>query len=118
MNRHWVFAMTLNVAAIAGIAANAAPSVGYAAQAAVVAASVQQTATFAIENMSCALCPVTVRKAMQNVPGVTSVKIDFEAKTATAVFDPAVASSDAIGAASTNAGYPAKVTTANTIQTQ
>lgn len=66
-----------------------------------------KSATFAIENMDCALCPVTVRKAMENVSGVKSVSIDFESKTATVVFDPAVTDTGAIAAASTNAGYPA-----------
>ena len=57
--------------------------------------------------MTCALCPVTVKKAMEGVAGVKSVTVDFDAKTATAVFDPSVTNADAIAAASTNAGYPA-----------
>jgi mercuric ion binding protein len=68
-----------------------------------------QTRTFAIQNMTCALCPVTVKKAMEGIAGVTSVSVDFDAKTATVVFDPSVTSPDAIAAASTNAGYPASV---------
>lgn len=66
------------------------------------------TATFVIENMTCALCPITVRKAMEGVEGVRSVEVDFEAKTATVVFDPSAASPADIAAASTNAGYPAQ----------
>ena len=66
-----------------------------------------RTATFAVENMTCALCPVTVKKAMEGVKGVKSVRIDFDAKTATVVFDPSKATVAAIAAASTNAGYPA-----------
>ena len=69
-----------------------------------------QSATFAIENMTCALCPVTVRKAMESVSGVKSVSVDFENKTATVLFDPAVTDRAAIAAASTNAGYPAAAT--------
>jgi mercuric ion binding protein len=38
---------------------------------------------------------------------VQSVEIDFDAKTATVIFDPTVAAPEAIAAASTNAGYPA-----------
>jgi mercuric ion binding protein len=68
-----------------------------------------QTVTFGVENMTCATCPITVRLAMEAVEGVRSVEIDFETKTATVVFDPAIASPAAIGAASTNAGYPAAV---------
>jgi len=66
------------------------------------------TQTFAIENMYCALCPVTVRKAMEGVAGVKSVKVDFEAKTAAVVYNPSAATVAAIAAASTNVGYPAK----------
>lgn len=66
-----------------------------------------RTATFAVENMTCALCPVTVKAAMGAVEGVQSVRIDFEARKATVVFDPSVTTSETIAAASTNAGYPA-----------
>jgi len=68
-----------------------------------------QTRTFAIQNMTCALCPVTVKKSMEGIAGVQSVAVDFGAKTATVTFDPLVTNADAISAASTNAGYPASV---------
>src|SRR3546814_14450504 len=71
------------------------------------AAAVQKT-TFSIENMTCAMCPVTVTKAMKGVAGVKSVTVDFAAKTATVIYDPATATVAAIAAASTNAGYPAR----------
>src|SRR3546814_2337685 len=71
------------------------------------AAAVQKT-TFSIENMTCAMCPVTVTKAMKGVAGVKSVTVDFAAKTATVIYDTATASVAAIAAGSTNAGYPAR----------
>ena len=40
--------------------------------------------------------------------GVKSVEVDFPSKTATVVFDPAVATVEDIAAASANAGYPAE----------
>jgi mercuric ion binding protein len=51
-----------------------------------------------------------VRKAMERVEGVKSVSVNFEAKTATVIFDPAIATPEKIGAAATNAGYPASPT--------
>jgi mercuric ion binding protein len=69
----------------------------------------EQTVTFAVDNMTCALCPVTVKRAMEGVAGVRAVEIDFEAHTATVVFDTAATSADAIATASANAGYPARV---------
>ena len=103
--------------AIIGLAAAALTATGVAsfysapnAPANASAPSQDRIQTFAIENMTCALCPVTVRKAMEGVSGVKSVSVDFDNKTATVVFDPAVADSAAIAAASTNAGYPAAAT--------
>jgi len=69
-----------------------------------------QSQTFAIEKMTCATCPITVKKAMRKVEGVKSVSVDFTAKTATANFDPAITDIAAIASASTNAGYPAHAT--------
>lgn len=68
-----------------------------------------QTATFAIAKMTCATCPITVKKAMQGVAGVRSVSVNFETKKATVVFDPSKTNPAAIAAASTDAGYPAKL---------
>lgn len=62
---------------------------------------------YAIENMTCALCPLTVKMAMSSVQGVLSVSIDFATKTATVIFDDAKTDSARITEASTNAGYPA-----------
>ena len=80
-----------------------------AAQPIAVQVAANQTTTFNIENMTCALCPVTVKKAMEGVAGVKSVAIDFDGKTATVIFDSSMTTPDAIAAASTNVGYPASV---------
>lgn|SRR6056297_2504019 len=69
----------------------------------------EQTVTFAVDNMTCALCPVTVKRAMEGVEGVTAVEINFEARTATVVFDTAATNAEDIATASANAGYPARI---------
>lgn len=83
------------------------PLAGSAMQPAV-AAEATRTATLAVENMYCAACPITVRKALEKVPGVTKVKVDFETKTATVTFDPAQTDVEALTRATTEAGYPSK----------
>ncbi|MBA3446945.1 MAG: cation transporter [Pseudaminobacter sp.] len=94
--------------ALALFAMTAAPAIiAIPATAQTVAA--EQTVTFTVDNMTCALCPVTVKRAMEGVDGVRAVEIDFAARTATVVFDTAATSADAIAAASANAGYPAVV---------
>ena len=65
-----------------------------------------QTTVFRVEQMTCATCPIAVKTAMAGVKGVSSVEVNFDAKTATVAFDPTVATAAQIAAASTNAGYP------------
>ncbi|RMH50494.1 MAG: copper chaperone [Alphaproteobacteria bacterium] len=71
------------------------------------AESAQRTVTFTVENMTCALCPLTVKRAMSAVAGVRAVTVDLDSRTATVTFDPALTDADAIAAASRDAGYPA-----------
>ena len=59
--------------------------------------------------MTCALCPLTVEKAMRGVDGVKGVTVNFESKTATVVFEDSQTNIGVIAQASFNAGYPAKV---------
>ena len=63
--------------------------------------------TFDVPGMSCALCPVTVKAAMSGVEGVQSVEVNFDARTAHVIFDPALTNAAAISSASEQAGYPA-----------
>lgn len=75
--------------------------------AAVAAAS--ETVTLEVKTMTCPVCPITVRKALEKAPGVTDVKVDFGAKTATVTFDPDKADAGLLINATTQAGYPAVV---------
>ena len=70
----------------------------------------ERTTIFAVQNMTCALCPFTVEKAMRGVDGVKDVTINFQAKTATVVFEDSQTNAGAIANASLNAGYPASAT--------
>ncbi|MHC0055544.1 heavy-metal-associated domain-containing protein [Actibacterium sp. D379-3] len=97
--------LALGISGLPLVATIVSPVLVSAAQ----AASSEQTVTFDVPGMTCALCPVTVRKAMESVEGVRLVTVDFGARTATVVFDPSVTSIDFIAAASANAGYPAAV---------
>ena len=69
----------------------------------------EETVNFSIEKMTCATCPIAVRKAMERVDGVREVKVDLDSKTAVVTFDTGTTTADAIGAASTNVGFPATV---------
>jgi len=93
---------------LALLAVSAAPAIT-AIPAMAQAVATEQTVTFTAENMTCALCPVTVKRAMDSVDGVRAVEIDFEARTATVIFDTAATNTEAIATASANAGYPARI---------
>ena len=77
--------------------------------ASVVSAAPPQTATLAVENMTCGTCPIVAKKALDRVPGVTSTSVDFDNKTATVTFDPDKATSAKLTQATTQAGFPSKV---------
>jgi len=68
-----------------------------------------QTVTLDVQNMTCEVCPITVKKALQGVPGVSDVSIDFAKKTARVTYDPDKAKSDDLTAATTIAGFPSSV---------
>tara|TARA_R110002096_G_scaffold348189_1_gene541427 strand:+ start:2709 stop:2990 length:282 start_codon:yes stop_codon:yes gene_type:complete len=67
----------------------------------------ETTVTLAVENMTCALCPVTVRKAIERVEGVIDTKVDLNNKTATVIYDDARTTPQDIAKASTNVGFAA-----------
>ncbi len=68
----------------------------------------EQTVTLDVEQMDCALCKVTVQKALMKVNGVMSADVSWEEKTAVVVFDDEVANVSTLTEATTNAGYPSK----------
>ncbi len=80
---------------------------GVSLSAALPAVSAEQTVSMNIQRMSCASCPVTVRKAIERVDGVQHVDVDHDANTATVTFDDSNTTTAEIAQASTDVGYPA-----------
>lgn len=72
-------------------------------------AAAPKTVTLDVKNMTCPLCPITVKKSLEQVSGVSGVKVDFDKKTATVTYDPDKAQLGALTKATTNAGYPSAV---------
>ena len=65
--------------------------------------------TLKVSNMTCELCPVTVKKALQHVRGVVSAKADLATRTAVVSYDPSVTDPQALIQATTHAGFPSTV---------
>ncbi len=64
-----------------------------------------QVVTLDVQNMSCATCPIVVKKSLERVAGVAAVKVDFDKKSAVVTYDPDKASPEALTRATQNAGF-------------
>lgn len=68
-----------------------------------------QTVTLAVPGMTCPVCPITVKKALQKVNGVTQVEVSYEKKEAVVTFDDAKTTVESLTKATAGAGYPSTV---------
>ena len=73
------------------------------------ASEADETVSFDVEKMTCATCPIAVRKAMQRVDGVKEVEVSLKDNSAVVIFDASVTTAEEIGQASTDVGFPATV---------
>lgn len=67
-------------------------------------------------NMSCPLCAVTVREALERVPGVARAEVDFKTGRAVVQFDPQTTNPDVLIKAIEEAGYGARIEKASPVQ--
>ncbi len=68
-----------------------------------------KTVVLSVPGMTCAACPITVRKALNKVTGVTKTEVNFEKKQAVVTYDDSKTSIKALLDATKNAGYPSAV---------
>lgn len=59
--------------------------------------------------MTCSMCTVTIRKALENTPGVIEAKVDYDHKTATVKYNTEKATPSTLVNAMTDAGFPSKL---------
>jgi len=68
-----------------------------------------KTVKLSVPGMTCPVCPVTVKKALNNVKGVNAVSVSFERKMAVVTFDDATTHVNVLTNATADAGYPSSV---------
>ncbi len=68
-----------------------------------------QTVTLALPGMNCVTCPITIKKALSKVEGVSKVAVTFEPREAVVIFDDAKTSVQKLSKATGDAGYPSQV---------
>lgn len=67
-----------------------------------------KTVTLKVPGMTCPTCPITVKKALNKVDGVSKVEVRYEKKEAVVTFDDAKTDTKALIKATTNAGFPSE----------
>ncbi|EPA99452.1 mercury resistance system periplasmic binding protein MerP [Pseudomonas sp. G5(2012)] len=68
-----------------------------------------QTVTLSVPGMTCAACPITVKKALTKVDGVTKAEVSFENREAIVTFDDTKTNAPALTKATEDAGYPSNI---------
>ena len=86
-----------------------APLIALAAALSAPAWAATKTVTLSVPGMTCAACPITVKKALTKVDGVQKAEVSYEKREAVVTFDDAKTSAEALTKATENAGYPATV---------
>lgn len=65
--------------------------------------------TLSVPGMTCAACPITVKKALSKVEDVSKTDVSFEKRTAVVTFDDAQTSVQKLAKVTEDAGYPSSV---------
>ncbi|HZF34125.1 MAG TPA: mercury resistance system periplasmic binding protein MerP [Candidatus Angelobacter sp.] len=73
------------------------------------ASAAERTVTLAVDNMYCEACPYIVKESLARVPGVQTVVVSSQQKSATVTYDDQKTTLDALTSATTQAGYPSRV---------
>jgi mercuric ion binding protein len=68
-----------------------------------------KTVTLSVPGMTCAVCPITVKKALSKVDGVRKTEVSFEDREAVVSFDDTKTNAEALTKATASAGYPSTV---------
>ena len=68
-----------------------------------------QTVTLSVSGMTCAACPISVKKVLSRVEGVQQTEVSYKKQEATVTFDDTRTHVEALLKAAGDAGYPATV---------
>ena len=69
----------------------------------------QTTVTLEVAGMTCAACPITVKKALTKLDGVAKAEVDYDKRQAIVTFDDAKTNVQTLTRATTDAGFPSTV---------
>ena len=72
------------------------------------ARAASKTVTLNVPGMTCPACPITIKRALNGVSGVSKVEVSYEKKEARVTFDDGKTDTKALVKATTDAGFPSK----------
>lgn len=68
-----------------------------------------RTVTLVVPGMTCPTCPITIKKSLEKVSGVSAIASDVAQKTVTVTYDDAKTQPAKLTQATADAGYPSTV---------
>jgi len=68
-----------------------------------------QTVTLSVPGMTCAACPITIKKALNKIPSVSGIELNLAKREVTVIFDDTRTSAEALVRATQEVGYPSTV---------
>lgn len=69
----------------------------------------ESTVVLSVPTMNCPVCPITIKKSLEGVEGVSDVQVSYEEKEAVVKYDDEKADIAALKSATSNAGYPSSI---------
>ncbi len=70
-----------------------------------VISAAEQSVLLSVPGMNCSVCPITIKKSLQQVAGVKAVNVSYESKTAEVAFDDKLTDIKSLLKATENVGY-------------
>lgn len=67
-----------------------------------------RTTTLKVPGMTCPACPITVKKALKRVEGVTGVEVNYRQKEVVVTFDDAKTNEKTLVKATSEIGFPSQ----------
>jgi len=72
----------------------------------------RKTVTLSVPGMNCAACPITIKKVLSKIDGVSVIEVSAKAREVVVTYDDAKTNVQALTSATANVGYPSTVTEA------
>ena len=70
----------------------------------------ESTVVLSVPKMNCPVCPIIVKKSLQQLDGVSDVQVSLDDKKVVVIYDDAHTSIADLQNATSNVGYPSSIT--------